>query len=318
MHRVNAFNTYHTYALLSGECDPSYPALRYVAEKLNLNTEQRYWLSFLYSTCYCGATAYYIFLKFPDFRADFDDISHFWNTEKGKLLFQTDRIHVKNKDVFLPMIKSWETLCGSSQVEFFERLGDYDNIYKTLYNRLFFYKRYSLFILLEALHRVAGLEITPTGIPWRTAQVSRNGLLNVLGWDTKIDKPLSKEEYRFLDAFAKNLIDGFNIKLPVKTDYWNLETTLCAFRKICKGTRYFGYYIDRQMEEIKTMQGNVKTDFGIFWKFRREYFSRKMLGELSGWDGIRKEKYSFFAKTGMICEYPISEVSCKGGKDNVL
>jgi len=313
MHRLNAFKAYHIYALNSGECDPAYPALKYIAKELNLDEEQRYWLAWLYSACYSGATAYYIFLNFPDYsQVNLKDIEAFWNDKRDSLIFQTDRVYVKSNDAFIRMVYSWKKICGSSQSDFFEGLDDYDAIYRILYRNLFFYKRYSLFLLLEAIHRLTGLQISPTGIPFKEAVSSRNGLFNALGWDEKVDKPLYDDDLKILNHYADNLVDQLNIEFPsIKTDYWNLETTLCAFRKLFKATRYFGYYIDRQMEEIKVMQKRFKdVNWDIFWKFRREYFSKNMLGELSGWDGIRKERLRLFLDKGVICEYPLSEVAC--------
>ena len=80
-----------------GDCDPAYPVLKYVANKYNLNTEQRFWLAFLYSTCYAAPTAWAMFKTMRDYKdIDKEFLDKWWNTYKSKLLFCTDRAKVKN------------------------------------------------------------------------------------------------------------------------------------------------------------------------------------------------------------------------------
>jgi len=66
--RLEGYKVFHCLELATGDCDPAYPALRHLAAKKNLSVEQRYWLSWLYSLSYCGATAYYMFHEFPDYQ----------------------------------------------------------------------------------------------------------------------------------------------------------------------------------------------------------------------------------------------------------
>ena len=63
---------------------------------------------------------------------------------------------------------------------------------------------------------------------------------------------------------------------------WNVETTLCAYKKYKKGKRYIGFYIDRQRKEIEKMQHNVKegVDWSPLWDFRQETYDKKWLNEL--------------------------------------
>jgi len=63
---------------------------------------------------------------------------------------------------------------------------------------------------------------------------------------------------------------------------WNIETTLCAYKKFKKGKRYIGYYIDRQRKEIEKMQHNVSdgVDWSVLWQFRNETYNKKWLKEL--------------------------------------
>ena len=84
--------------------------------------------------------------------------------------------------------------------------------------------------------------------------------------------------------------------------YWSIETALCAYKKLFWASRYFPYYIDRQLGEINTMQDQVKdgVEWSLLWDFRREFFDPWFLGELNGWKGIRKERMNIFKDTGRL------------------
>ena len=63
---------------------------------------------------------------------------------------------------------------------------------------------------------------------------------------------------------------------------WNIETTLCAYKKYHKGKRYVGYYIERLRKEINIMSENVDNgvDWSVLWDFRIETYDKKWLKEL--------------------------------------
>jgi hypothetical protein len=62
---------------------------------------------------------------------------------------------------------------------------------------------------------------------------------------------------------------------------WNIETTLCAYKKYCYGKRYVGYYIDRQRGEIESMAAKVPrgVEWQVLWDYRTETFSKRWLKE---------------------------------------
>ncbi len=58
---------YHIRSSEAKDIDPSNDCLRYISDRFELNIEQRYWLAFLFGTCYSATTVYYIYNEFPDF-----------------------------------------------------------------------------------------------------------------------------------------------------------------------------------------------------------------------------------------------------------
>lgn len=79
-----------------------------------------------------------------------------------------------------------------------------------------------------------------------------------------------------------------------------IESTLCAFRKYFKGTRYFGYYADRMLEEcvsVDNLAGVYKPDV---WGLRKKSIPKKLRGEDNGWDGIRKNRMKRWIERGKV------------------
>jgi hypothetical protein len=72
-----------------------------------------------------------------------------------------------------------------------------------------------------------------------------------------------------------------------------LETALCDFNSLCKGTYYVGHDIDQQMDQLKNLGRE-------WWDARKAAFPSGYLGEVSGWPGVRKELKRQYADDGLL------------------
>lgn len=72
-----------------------------------------------------------------------------------------------------------------------------------------------------------------------------------------------------------------------------METALCDFNSLCKGTYYCGHDIDMQQEHL------AKCGPGL-WEARAASFAPQWLGELSGWTGVRKELKTLYRDRGIV------------------
>ena len=71
--------SYHRQSSIAKDIDPQNDCLQYVANRFELNMEQRYWLAFLFGTCYCAPTVYYIYNEFPDYNTvNIDRLEKWW------------------------------------------------------------------------------------------------------------------------------------------------------------------------------------------------------------------------------------------------
>ena len=275
----------------AGDVDPSYSMLRYVCDRFELNIEQRYWLAWLYATCYCGATVFYIYNEFPDYNmVDEGRLKKWWKENRGRLVFQTDRRWVRSRNQFADMFRSYRKTVGPvtqeqafSQLKTSSRTLNYSNCWRT-FDRMYQFGRFAMFLYLEAVHVVTGFPMEPRSMRIADADSCRNGLAIAIGrHDLNTHETrarLSRSENKMLQSEFDGLVKRMKEK-DDRNNVWNIETTLCAYKKHFYGKRHVGYYIDRQLDEIEAMEQKVTTgvDWQVLRNYRAETFDNRFLRE---------------------------------------
>ena len=79
-----------------------------------------------------------------------------------------------------------------------------------------------------------------------------------------------------------------------------VTSDLCSYRKLFKQSRYLGYYVDRQQEELLFLEKSwpEKDFWEELWQYRRKYVPDEYLGELNGWEGIQRERVTAWVDKG--------------------
>lgn len=282
------YREYHNISMEIGDVDPSYEMLRYVCDRFELNIEQRYWLAFLYATCYCGPTVFYMYNEFPDFeKVDFGRLERWWNSHKSSLIFQTDRQRVRSTNVWVPTVKSYfELIRPLTQAEKFSlfigptKFMTYISAWEEMI-RVRNFGRFSMFLYLEAVHVVTGFPMEPWSMDInRDNESCRNGLLWAFNRQHLIGQNMTpREQGRLQDQFDA-LVAMMRGENP-KNSVWNIETTLCAYKKYRKGQRHPGHYLNRQGREIAVLQSRIRdgVDWSVLWDYRRETYRPEVLQE---------------------------------------
>lgn len=309
--RIDEYIQYHKVSAEIQDIDPSYPLLKYICDRFELNVEQRYWLAFLYACTYNAATVFYIYNEFPDYQAvNVGRMERWWKENRDKLVFQTDCRWIRSRNQFVEVFNSYKTLVNFSSgtnfipsmfgkeqesafnfLKFPSKTETYDQCFK-YFGNIKYFGRFRMFLYLEAIYVVTGFPIEPSGLPLETAESSRNGLCYALGLDELITgdstkKVLSYKEMNRLSSLYNELVVEMKHKLPgIRVDAWNVETTLCAYKKFNLRKRWPGYYITRQGKEIKQMEGNVSNGvcWNVLWQFRKETYPEYLLWEITGKD----------------------------------
>jgi len=244
---------------------------------------------------------------------DFEDIDvgrlEKWWFDRGReaSIFQTDRSWIRSRNQIIPMFKSYrDILGGRTQEQAFQEVlqdmpGDtYDKAYKYFGNVKHF-GRFGMFLWLEAVYEVTGFPMYPTTMPWdkSSSASSRNGLCFALGYDDLVrkhgygDEPILDEDYVDIEEGFQATLELLRELDPgARVDVWNVETTLCAYKKWRLGEeipsrkttahyRYPGYYLDRGYREIARLEKGVVdgVDWSVLWDFRKETLDHAYLKE---------------------------------------
>jgi hypothetical protein len=285
---------YHDQSMKIGDVDPSFKMLRYICDRFELNLEQRFWLAYIYGLTYCGAAVYYFYNEFPDFEnVNVDRMERWWSKNRANIMFQTDRMRVKTANNVVPSFVSYQSLVGNgTQESLFNKLmtgktpeQNYLNVYKKL-SEIKHFGRFSMFNYSEAVRVTTDLHIEPDTLSMKEAESCRNGLCFAVGdmvnmnHFTKKDPP--KEAVARLQRQFDELVIAIK-KVRPKDTVWNIETTLCAFKKYKVGKRFIGFYLDRQKDEIEFHSKNKElagVDWSVLWQYRKETYNPKYLSEL--------------------------------------
>lgn len=258
--------SFHKESAKLRDIDPANDCLKYISKRFELNIEQRYWLAFLYSTCYCGPTVYYMYNEFPDFEnVNEARLQRWWKAHKKDLVFQSDRAKIRNFDHFVPAFVSYRALIGkrTQQAVFGDLRTPYPKYtYQQAFDfvtNVFTVGRFTAFIWLEMISVLTEFECEPDRLDWKDADVCFKGMCAAQGRQLSFN-----EADYYMSKYQSQL----------KCSIYNIETTLCAYKKHVEDRRYPGYYIDRQLEELHKMESNIKTGvhWGVLHQFRRETY----------------------------------------------
>lgn len=108
MDRIDSYLKYHADSSRAMDIDIQVEAIAFLVRQYSLTREQRLWLSFLFATTYCMATAWYVFRRVPSFDALTPaDMERWWKAERQGLLFQTDRAWIRSRNQFCQVVATY-------------------------------------------------------------------------------------------------------------------------------------------------------------------------------------------------------------------
>ena len=299
--RKQAFIEWYAWSLKYGDCDPPIWLLNYLFKRYEHNVEQKLWIAWIYGTTYHLPTAWVIWNEFPDFELVGLDRLKQWNNENYKRLrYQTDTKYNKG---FLPQqFESYKNWIGNkTQVEKFEELKTFDNVWNSVIKNLYKFGRYSTWFYMQTLNECVGLNLVPKDLKlddYSGSKSHRNGLCYALGLDDWINKKLTKTEIEHLETESIQIQNTISTNYKLSGNPYKMETALCSFKKIFrkKQGRYLGYYLDRQAEEIAQVQsdGWKGIEWDVFWQARTETLHPDLYSSIK----IKPHLYSQFLDTG--------------------
>jgi len=322
--RRKAFKEYHALGVRLGESGQSFNIMSYIADKERLTMEERFWLAWLYSASYSWCTAWYIFTNLPDFTTlKGHSVEAFYEEHREDIIFQTDRKWVKIRNEFVPMFESYKEMVGESQEAFFSlfRHQEPEDNFRALERALLglhYYGRYGASLFYEAVEELCDMAIAPypNALDLSQARTVRQGLNLVMGQDAQAEmKALPRAAYGPLQSALTELVEECKAEnTDFKETVWGVESSLCPFRNIFKGTRYWGFYTDRIQEELHWNEQHHKdVDWSLGWKARKALVHPSLLGEVNGWKGKRDYMFRVFPQKGRLSLTPIPDIRGRWG-----
>lgn len=267
------------------------------ADENGLTQGDRLWLAYLYALSYSCTTAMRMYHEFPSLaEVSPKKLRKFWEAQKPTLWFNPDKKYLKNNDQVEEAIKCIYKLSHKDFGGYLTPIlaKGFDCTYKEIKKNWKFFGPHGAYLFFDALYGLCPeLYSDPSNIDWKNCgKTVGEGMAHLLYMDEAIET--KQHDY---DRYNKN-VDAIAKKFEVPKVI--IESTLCAFRKLFKGTRYCGYYADRMLEECNSVS-DIMIDIGIdVWKYREQMIPNKFRGEIHNWKGIRKDKCKEFLNTGRI------------------
>ena len=308
MSRIEEFVRYHNGC--DGECNGI--LLAAWADSKSLSEAERFDLAFFYATVYNIPSAIFMLTELCNIIEDPDS----WcERNRSRLIFQSDRRYMRCNNALEQTLGQFSRNIagGEAYVQATVKDGRIDTKRAIeLCQEWPNFGRFGAYLFAETLTYLLHLEsANAPRFDFRNGATATSGLMNLFGFDSEADEfdrrkripeSMSLEQ---LDALLATIAEAVE-ESGGNADYSCLETSLCAYRKFHKGTRYNGYYLDRQLEELVTYP-SINPDscryINELYELRSELFPWQMLGECGGWDGVRKEMKKYYTRHGRVNGY---------------
>lgn len=297
--RMREFVDYHING--DGECNAI--LLAEYANRNSLTSQERFDLAYFFATVYCCESAIILLKNRDRIRSNTEKTA---DVLKPEMIFQSDRKYMKMRNCFPRALEFWTERLQNIRADKFINHGIIDLRNAVLeVERWYMFGRFSAFLFLETYATLMNSDVTEYTIDWKNGDTATSGLLNLFGKDVEANEFDARGILRTtpdkLDAWFKKVASRVSSN-GGDANATKLETSHCAYRKFYKGSRYNGYYLDRMLEELvwygKLPKYNRLT--AELYSIRKAVFPDEMLGELHGWNGIRKENKKLYQEYGIV------------------
>lgn len=308
--RLQEFVWYH----INGDGDCNGQTLRAYARMKNLSKQDCFDLAYFYATTYCCVSAIFLLQNREQIRRS---PSRFAIEHKGKLIFQSDRKYVRRRNTFQNMLEDWKQNLQGEQSRFDEETSANSGIINTtdalsIVQKWQFFGRFSAYLFVETYCDILNLRATrAVGLTYEGDSMTfAGGACYVYAKDAEAQYIQKEHKLPFTTEQFERMLRGIQQQVRANggdDSLVKLETSLCAYEKFFKGTRYNGFYADRMLGEITEMRKEPEMSeiCADVLKARKAAIAQRYLGELHGWNGIRKDLKKEYQRTNKISRCPV-------------
>jgi hypothetical protein len=276
------FKTFARGQIETGDLDPTYWLLKRAYERENLSLDIALWRTLLYVTWYHLGSAEKVWKIVPEPRHLLPDHVFGLSTGTERRGFRGNVLSagfindvLKRASTRGGTLSRWVDGCGLGA-------GGWDNIRFELQS-VRFAGPWASYKWADLLKNVHGFSIAATDLGVGGGSETAGpipGMVRLTGRDWKqCATDIGLQRALFEQAVSEGVpFSGID----------QLETALCDFNSLSKGAYYVGHDIDGMMSNL--LPGSE------LWK-SRDIFDDRVRGERSGWNGVRKNRKSVYAKT---------------------
>lgn len=281
----NDFCKFATAQIVSGDLDPAYPVLKRLYDTEGLTEEVRLWRTLIYVTWYSLSSAEQVWKLHPSPR-EVPPIALPTGVERRA--FRGNQLSTVHLNAVFTASRSHGSLAGwvNHSVAAGGTAG-WQNARSTFMG-LPYGGPWSSYKWADLLKNVHGYPITAADIGVGGGGETAGpvpGMVRITGLDWKrVASDVELQQYVHDEAVQRGVpFNGLDM----------LETACCDFNSLCKGGYYVGHDVDVQQEAMAKCSPELNTA-------RRLTFEKRYLGELNGWNGVRKHLKGVYAKTGEV------------------
>lgn len=277
--------------------------LKRYAEKHKLTANEKWQLSYFYSICNSTPST---LILFRDRERIINGPAEYAEENLNSIIFQSDRRWMKFHDSFKKVLTDFSKKRKSATVL---KVAYHGN--KLLLNEAITeiekwpqFKRYGAYSLLGVYLTVSGAKFKDLEtIDWENSSTIPTGVLHLYGKDREALEYKDGKGIKIPDTVFNSLFR--DLKKTVRAAGGNdstlaLSSSLCAFRKLFKESRYKEYYLDMMLEELHEYEDREPEIVAECYQLRSDIFPRESLGEENGWTGVRKQKKKQYLREGTL------------------
>ncbi len=289
------------HLVATDDIDPIYPLLKEVIRSQRLSVPQAHWLIYLYLCTYNTATAWKFFLGYPTpsaARRHWAELVAWEQQHRPQLPLNIERRGLRGGKILAALKGYLDRDIGDPVAWLVSGLIDNMPVanYVVLWERLQqlpYVGRWAAFKWLDLLKHVLDVEVEAPDMRMQYCSGPRQALEELY--------PNAAEPARQDDVYIERL-NHLGAQLRERLAErglvltWDrLETVLCNWHSLAHGRYYVGSDIDEHLHD--TMAG---FDTGTWLDARRKVLDHRLLGEIHGWKGVRRELKRLYVTTGTI------------------
>lgn len=269
------------------DVDPMYWVLPKGYELWGLNEQQMGWFTFLFVAWYNLGNAEKVFLEYPEPVEIQSNPGYSFGLDRRCFRGSVNK-------AILQHVRDGVSRFGGDPVGWSRRVAQAGGAegWEALFNavkRIRWNGHWAAYKWCKLMKNAFGLPITPPRVG--IASGGRNagpipGLVRLTGLDWRQCATDARIHHALLEKMNAEGVGYSGLD--------NLDCGLCNFNGVMIGRYYLGKNIDAQQGALKSVPTS------LFWHARRACIPASHLGEVQGWDGLRKDMLVLYRDSGVL------------------